>query len=357
MTQLFTPLRLRDLELSNRAWVAPMCMFSAHEGVVGDFHLAHHGSLATGRPGLIMAEATAVVPEGRISPGCAGLWNDAHVEAWSRVVDLVHSLNVPIGIQLSHAGRKGSTAAPWMGGKHVSARDGGWVTTAPSAVPFGDLPAPRALSESEITALISDFAAAARRAQDAGFDAVELHMAHGYLLHQFLSPLSNVREDQYGGSLENRMRVPLAVAKAVRDVWPQHLPVIARISSTDWVEGGWNPTESVELVKRLAEVGVDLVDVSSGGLHADQSIPTETNYQVDIAAYIKKETGALISAVGRITEPNQAEEILALGRADAVRMAKAFLRDPHWPLSASRALGEVSAVSWVPQYERALPWA
>lgn len=355
MSHLFTPIRLRDLEVANRAWVAPMCMYSAVDGVVGDFHVAHHGAFAMGRAGLIMAEATGVVPEGRISTVCPGIWNDAQVTAWSRVVDLVHALGVPIGVQLAHAGRKGSTNPPQQGGIASSA-EGGWQAVAPSAIAFGPMPVPRELTVAEIETLVEAFAAAARRARSAGFDTVELHMAHGYLMHQFLSPLSNTRVDEYGGSLENRMRFPLAVARAVRTAWPQERPVFARISSTDWVEGGWSVDESIVLVRQLTEIGIDLVDASSGGLHPDQQIPKDRDYQVDIAARIKAETQATISAVGMITDAVQAEAILADGKADAVRMARAFLRDPHWPLRAAQTLGEADQVPWIPQYARALPW-
>ena len=355
MSHLFTPLKLRELKVANRAWVAPMCMYSAVDGVVGDFHVAHHGAFAMGRAGLIMAEATGVVPEGRISIACPGLWNDEQVAAWKRVVDTVHSLGVPIGIQLAHAGRKGSTLIPWLGGV-ASEAEGGWTTVAPSAVPFGPMPVPHALTGEEIDALVVAFADAARRAQAAGFDAVELHMAHGYLLHQFLSPLSNTRTDEYGGSLENRMRFPLAVARAVRAAWPDDRPLFTRISATDWVDGGLTVDESIVLVRELVAVGVDVVDVSTGGLHPDQQIPKDVDYQVEIAARVKAETGATISAVGLITGTHQAETILAEGKADAVRMARAFLRDPHWPLRAAHELGEASEVAWIPQYSRALPW-
>lgn len=355
MSHLFTPLKLRDLEVANRAWVAPMCMYSAVDGVVGDFHVAHHGAFAMGRAGLIMAEATGVVSEGRISVACPGLWNDAQVAAWKRVVDTVHSLGVPIGIQLAHAGRKGSTLIPWQGGV-ASEAEGGWTTVAPSAVPFGPMPVPHALTSEEIDALVVAFADAARRAQAAGFDAVELHMAHGYLLHQFLSPLSNTRTDEYGGSLENRMRFPLAVARAVRAAWPDDKPLFTRISATDWVDGGLTVDESIVLVRELVAVGVDVVDVSTGGLHPDQQIPKDVDYQVSIAARVKAETDATISAVGLITGTQQAEAILADGKADAVRMARAFLRDPHWPLRAANELGEAGEVAWIPQYSRAVPW-
>lgn len=354
MSRLFSPIALRTLELENRAWVAPMCMYSSQDGVVGDFHLVHHGGFAAGRAGLIMAEATAVVPEGRISVDCPGLWNDEQAVAWKRVVDYVHGLGGKIGIQLAHAGRKGSTRAPWIGGV-ATPDEGGWQTVAPSAIAFGPMPVPRTLTTADIADLVRAFADAAVRARAAGFDTVELHAAHGYLMHQFLSPLTNERTDEYGGSLENRMRFPLAVAEAVRAAWPSDLPVIARISATDWMPGGLTVEESIIFVRELAKRGIDLVDVSTAGLHPDQQIPSDPNYQVDIAARIKHETGVTISAVGLITSPQQAEAILADGKADAVRMARAFLRDPHWPLRAAAELGD--EIAWIPQYSRGLPWA
>lgn len=351
MSYLFSPISLRDLTLANRAWVSPMCQYSAVNGVVGDWHLAHHGALATGRPGLIMTEACSVNPEGRISPACPGIWNEEQIVAWHRVVDLVHSMGTPIGIQLAHAGRKGSSKIPWLGNGTVDIADGGWETVGPSAIAFAGHSMPRAMTIEDIAAVIDDFIAAARRALAAGFDAVEIHMAHGYLMHEFLSPLSNRRTDEFGGSLENRMRLPLAVARAVRETWPQERPVFVRISSTDWVDGGWNVDESIELVRALTDLGVDLVDVSSGGLHADQQIPDRIDYQIAYAAQVKAATDMTISAVGRISEPAQAEALIAEGAVDGVFMARAMLRDPHWPLRAARELGQ--DISWVPQYERA----
>lgn len=353
MNHLFTPLSLRDLELSNRALVAPMCMYSAVDGVVGDFHLVHHGGLAAGRPGLIIAEATAVTPEGRISTACPGIWHDEQADAWRRVVDYVHALGTPIGLQLAHAGRKGSTRETWVGGI-AEIGEGGWETVAPSAIPFGQMPAPRALSIAEIDGLVEAFAAAAVRARGAGFDTVQLHAAHGYLMHEFMSPLSNQRTDEYGGSLANRMRFPLRVAEAVRAVWPESLPVLARISATDWMPDGLTVEESTVLVRELVDRGIDLVDVSSAGLHADQRIPSAIDYQVALAARIKAETGATISAVGLITSPAQAEAIIAEGRADAVFLARAFLRDPHWPLRAAHELG--ASVAPIQPYHRSSPW-
>ncbi len=356
MSSLFTPLTIRGTTLPNRAWVAPMCQYSAVDGVVGDFHLVHHGGLSSGRPGLILAEATAVAPEGRISTACPGLWNDAQSQAWRRVTDYVHGQGTTIGVQLAHAGRKGSTRQQWVGGV-AGPDEGGWPTVAPSPVAFGPMPAPRELSAAEIHGLVDAFAAATGRALDAGFDVVELHMAHGYLMHQFLSPLSNTRTDEFGCSLDNRMRAPLLVAEAVRKAWPQDRPLFVRISTTDWMPDGqgWDVEQSLVLVRRLAELGVDLIDASSGGLHPDQQIPRDVNYQVDIAARVRAQTDALVAAVGLITEPAQAEAILAEGKADAVLLARAMLRDPHWPLRAARELGD--EVAWIPQYARGLPWA
>lgn len=351
---LFSELKLREATFPNRVWVAPMCQYSAVDGVIGDWHLAHLGGLAIGKPGLIMAEATAVAPEGRISVACPGLWTDEQARAWERIVRFCHSLGVPMGIQLAHAGRKGSTLQPWRGGLPASAADGGWQTVGPSPLAFGSLPIPRELNATEFTALIDAFAAAARRAAAAGFDTVELHMAHGYLLHQFLSPLSNQRTDEFGGSLTNRMRLPLAVASAVREAFPAERPVFVRISSTDWVPAGWDVEQSIEFVRELTARGIDLIDASSGGLDPAQQIPRRVDYQIANAARIKAATDATVAAVGLITQPAQAAAIIAEGRADAVLLARQMLRDPHWPLRAAHELGV--KVAWVPQYSRALPW-
>lgn len=354
MSHLFSPLTLRGMTFPNRAWVSPMCQYSAVDGVVGDWHLVHLGGMSAGRAGLVMAEATGVLPEGRISDRCPGLWNDEQTAAWKRVVDYVHGQGTLIGVQLAHAGRKAATSAPWLGGRPLDEASGGWQTVAPSALAFGALPAPRELNPADIDAVIDGFAQAARRALAAGFDTVELHMAHGYLMHQFLSPLSNQRTDEFGGSLENRMRLPLAVAAAVRAAWPQDRPVLVRISSTDWVPGGWDLAQSIEFVRRLTDVGIDLIDASSAGLHPDQQIPKTPDYQVVNAAAIKAQTDAHVAAVGLISDPAQAEAIIAEGKADAVFLARAMLRDPHWPLRAAHALGD--DVEWVPQYQRAAPW-
>ena len=351
MSALFEPIALREVTLPNRVLVSPMCQYAAVDGVVGDWHLMHLGALATGKPGLIVAEATAVQPSGRISIACPGIWNDAQTAAWRHVVDFVHEQGTLIGIQLAHAGRKGSTVEPWNGGVPATAEKGGWQTVAPSAVAYGPMPVPHALTTDEIDALVDDFAAAARRADAAGFDLVEIHAAHGYLLHQFLSPLSNTRDDEYGGSLENRTRLVLRVAHAVREAFPASKPVIIRISTTDWMDGGWDETSSATLMRELTAIGIDLVDASSGGLHPDQSIPNTTDYQTTIAARLKKETGAFVGGVGRITGAAQAEELVSSGAVDVVLIGRAMLLDPHWTLRAAHELGV--KIDWVPQYARA----
>jgi 2,4-dienoyl-CoA reductase-like NADH-dependent reductase (Old Yellow Enzyme family) len=324
------------------------------DGVIGDWHLVHLGALAVGRPGLLMAEATGVTPEGRISVACTGIWSDEQADAWRRVVDFVHGQGTLIGIQLGHAGRKASTSAPWHGASHVDPADGGWQAVAPSAIAFADLPVPAELGTGDIDQVVASFAAAATRADRAGFDVVELHMGHGYLLHQFLSPLSNHRTDEYGGSLENRMRLPLDVARAVRQAWPAGKPLFVRISTTDWADGGWDLDQSVTLTHAFVELGVDLLDASSGGLTPAQVIPREVDYQVRNAAIIRAETGIAVAAVGLITDPQQAEAILELGQADACMLARQMLRDPHWPLRAAHDLGD--EVAWAPQYQRAAAW-
>ncbi|MEU3169202.1 NADH:flavin oxidoreductase/NADH oxidase [Streptosporangium sp. NPDC006930] len=353
MSPLFTPLTLRGLTFPNRLWISPMCQYAAEDGLVSDWHLVHLGGLATGGTGLIVAESTGVTPEGRISPYCAGIYSDEQTEAWARIVRFVHQQGTLIGLQLSHAGRKASTSAPWTGERRVPYADGGWPTIGPSPVPYGDLPAPREMTEEDLAAVRDAFAAAAERALRAGFDVVELHAAHGYLLHEFLSPLTNRRTDRYGGSLENRMRYPLEVVAAVREAWPADRPLLVRISVTDWAPGGWDPPSSVELARRLAALGVDLVDCSSGGLLPDAAIPADGTYQTDLSETVRAGAGVRTAAVGRIAEPRQAEEVLASGQADAVFIGRAALRNPRWPLAAA---GQVGAdLPWPVQYERAKP--
>jgi 2,4-dienoyl-CoA reductase-like NADH-dependent reductase (Old Yellow Enzyme family) len=344
-------MRLRGLELRNRIFVSPMCQYSAVDGMPDDWHLVHLGSRAVGGAALVIAEATAVSPEGRISPDDTGIWNDEQADAWARIARFVRDQGAAAGVQLAHAGRKASTHSPWKGHGSVPAAEGGWETLAPSAVAFGRYAPPREMDEREIEKVVEDFATAAERAREAGFQTVELHMAHGYLLHQFLSPLSNHRTDEYGGSLENRARLPLRVARVVRERWPEDLPLLVRVSGTDWVEGGWDVEQTVQLARWLRDEGVDLIDCSSGGLVPAAEIPVRPGYQVPIAQAVRERAGLPTAAVGLITEPEQAEEIVASGRADAVMLARALLRDPYWPLHAARALG--AEVPWPVQYERA----
>lgn len=352
MSQLFTPLQFGDIRFRNRVFVSPMCQYSSQDGMPNDWHLVHLGSRAVGGAGLVCVEATAVTPEGRISLADTGLWSDAHTEAFARITQFIRQQGAVPAIQLAHAGRKASCAVPWQGGKALA--DGAWTTMAPSAVPFaeGD-PAPHALSPDELDALVADFRAAAVRAKEAGFDCVEVHMAHGYLLHEFLSPLSNRREDDYGGSLENRMRLPLRVATAVREVWPANLPLFVRLSATDWMDGGWDLAQSVTLSRKLKDLGVDMIDCSSGGLVPNASIPVGAGFQTPFAETIRREVGIATIAVGMITEPVQAEHIVRTGQADAVMLARELLRDPYWPLHAAHALH--SEIEWPVQYERAKP--
>jgi len=355
MSDLFRPIRLRGTTVRNRAWVSPMCQYSSVDGMPDDWHLVHLGSFATGGAGLVFTEACAVTPEGRISPADAGIWNDGQAEAWARVVRFLHGQEATTGIQLAHAGRKASSRPPFEGRGPVADADGGWQPVAPSAVPFDGLREdPRALSPEEVSQVVQDFARAAERAVGAGFDVLEIHGAHGYLLHEFLSPLSNHRQDEYGGSFDNRSRLLLQVVEAVRTAVPESTPVMVRISATDWVDGGWTVDDSVRLSTLLREAGVDLVDVSSGG-NALADIPAGPGYQVAFARRIRAEAGVATGAVGMITEPRQAEEILADGSADVVLLARALLRDPHWALTAAYDLGvrPGDGVHWPKQYLRA----
>jgi len=350
--KLFSPLTLRGVTFQNRIFVSPMCQYSCTDGVPNDWHLVHLGSRAVGGAGMVMVEATAVSPEGRISPADAGLWNETQADAFKRISSLIASLGSMPGIQLAHAGRKASTALPWKGGQPIDARDGGWQPVAPSPIPFGSgYPTPRALSSSEIENLVRGFAAAAERALNAGFKVVEVHMAHGYLLHEFLSPLSNQRQDEYGGSLEARFKFPLNVAAAVRTVWPDSLPLFVRISATDWVDQGWDLEQSIAFARRLRGVGVDLIDCSSGGMVPDARIPAGPGFQVPFSSAIRREARIATGAVGLITNARQAEQTLVCGDADAVFLGRAMLRDPYWPLHAAEELGV--EVPWPDQYLRA----
>ncbi len=351
MSELFSPFRLRELEFKNRIFLAPMCQYSALDGFAGTWHLVHLGGRAVGGAGLVMVEATGVAPEGRISPQDLGIWSTQHAAALAPIAAFIREQGCVAAIQLAHAGRKGSVDLPWRGGRPVGPEQGGWQTVAPSPAPFtASHPVPRELGAGELSEIVGRFAEAARHALDAGFQVAEVHMAHGYLLHQFLSPLSNRRGDDYGGTLENRMRLPLQVAQAVRDMWPPHLPLFVRISATDWVEGGWDLAQSIELARRLKEIGVDLIDCSSGGLTADAKIPDGPGFQTPFATAIRREAGIATGAVGLITEPAQAEQIVATALADAVFLGRELLRDPYWPLHAAGALGV--DLPWPAQYQR-----
>ena len=352
MSHLFTPLTLREITFRNRIFVSPMCQYSSHDGMPSDWHLVHLGSRAVGGAGLVMVEATAVTPEGRISPVDSGIWKDAHAQAFRRITAFIAEQGAVPAIQLAHAGRKASTAAPWVGDGPVPPETGGWQPVAPSAMPFSSKsPVPRAMTREDIRQVVESFRQATRRSLEAGFQVVELHLAHGYLLHEFLSPLSNQRCDDYGGSLENRMRLPLEVAAAVRAAWPNKLPLFVRISATDWKEGGWDLDQSAILCKKLKDLGVDLIDCSSGGLVPDAKVAVSPGYQVPFARRIRQEAGIATGAVGLVTRPEQAEEILATGQADVVLLAREMLRNPYWPLHAARVLGV--EIPWPQQYARA----
>jgi 2,4-dienoyl-CoA reductase-like NADH-dependent reductase (Old Yellow Enzyme family) len=330
-----------------------MCQYSAVDGVPNEWHFVHLGSRAVGGAGLVVVEASGVSPEGRISPGDIGIWGDEHVEAFRPIVAFIKSQGAVTGIQLAHAGRKASTEVPWRGGKGISEENGGWQVLAPSAIPFrDDYPLPREMTVEDIRMVIRQFSEAAKRSLDAGFQVIELHMAHGYLLHEFLSPFSNKRADEYGGSFENRVRFPLQVTEAVREIWPESLPLFVRISATDWEKGGWDLPQSIQFSRLLKERGVDLIDCSSGGNIPTAQIPVGPNYQVPFAASIRRGAGVATGAVGAITEPHQAEAILWTEEADVIFLARAMLRDPYWALHAARALG--AQAEWPVQYRRAV---
>lgn len=354
MSHLFDPLPLRSLTLSNRILVSPMCQYSSVDGFANDWHFVHLGSRAVGGAAVVFTEASAVTPDGRISPRDLGIYDDGHVAGLARIVRFIHAQGTLAGTQIAHAGRKGSTARPWEGGGAVAPVDGGWEPVGPTGEPFAaGYPVPRALGLLEIPAIVEAFRAAALRALDAGFDVVEVHGAHGYLIHEFLSPLVNTRADQYGGSYDNRVRLCLEVVEAVRAVWPERLPMFVRISSTDWKDGGWDLDQSVELARRLRDRGVDLVDCSSGGAVHDQKIIIGPGYQVPFAQRIRRDAGVPTGAVGLITDAQQADAIIRGGQADCVLLARELLRDPCWPLRAARDLGH--AVPWPAQYLRAAP--
>ena len=354
MSHLFEPLKLRDIELKNRIGIPPMCQYSATDGVAADWHFVHYGSRAVGGAGLMIVEATGVLPEGRISPGDLGLWNDAQIAPLSRIADFARGQGCVAALQLAHAGRKASVGLGWQAQRSLTAAEGGWTTVAPSALSFGEGYAlPQALDAAGIGRVVEAFAAAARRARAAGFDLVEVHAAHGYLLHQFLSPLSNRREDDYGGSFDNRTRLLRQVVQAVRNEWPQNLPLLVRLSATDWVDGGWTADETVAVCGLLREMGVDLIDVSTAGLVPTARIPVGPGFQTEFAARVRAEAGVPTAAVGLITAPAQADHIVRSGQADLVLLGREVLRDPYWPLHAAAALGQTTA--WPAQYLRAAP--
>jgi 2,4-dienoyl-CoA reductase-like NADH-dependent reductase (Old Yellow Enzyme family) len=354
VSQLFTPITLRDVTVRNRVWVAPMCQYSAVDGVPNDWHLVHLGSFARGGAGLVLTEATAVVPEGRISPEDTGIWDDEQQAAWARIVEFVHGQGATAGIQLAHAGRKASTYSGFTGERGgVADADGGWRPVGPSEAPFPGLREdPEPLDRAGIARVVSAFGDAAERAVAAGFDVLELHAAHGYLLHEFLSPLSNHRDDEYGGSFDNRVRLVLEVVREVRGRVAAGIPLVLRLSATDWVEGGWSDDETVRLAALAHAEGIDLVDTSTGG-NALADIPTAPGYQVPFARRVRTEAGVPAGAVGLITEPKHAEEILAEGSADVVLLGRELLRDPHWPLRAAYELGETDTGLWPAQYRPA----
>jgi 2,4-dienoyl-CoA reductase-like NADH-dependent reductase (Old Yellow Enzyme family) len=352
MALLFQPLPLREIELKNRIVVSPMCQYSSEDGFANDWHLVHLGSRAVGGAGLIIVEASAVAPEGRITPSDLGIWKDEHIPFLKRITDFVQASGTVPGIQLAHAGRKASHRKPWEGGTFLTDGEGAWQTLAPSAIPFKpEEPAPLAMSRKDIEKLIRDFKAASIRAFKAGFKILEIHAAHGYLINEFLSPISNQRNDEYGGAFDNRVRLLIEIIKAIRGSWPDEHPLFVRISATDWVDGGWTIDDSVKLAGILKNEGVDLVDCSSGGTSPFQKIPTGPLYQVPFAERIKKETGMRTGAVGLITTAEQAEQILYNQQADLIVLARQLLRDPYFPLHAAKELD--TDIPWPSQYERA----
>jgi 2,4-dienoyl-CoA reductase-like NADH-dependent reductase (Old Yellow Enzyme family) len=353
MAHLFESLRLREVELQNRILVSPMCQYSSRDGLANDWHFVHLGSRAVGRAAAVLTEASAVTADGRISPDDLGIWDDFHIEPLRRTFSFIAQQGSVPGMQLAHAGRKASTAAPWKGGKPLSPEQGGWSPIfAPSALAFADgYQTPRELTKAEIARVVQAFARAAERAASAGARIIEIHGAHGYLLHSFLSPLSNHRTDEYGGTFANRIRILCEVVDAVRKVWPEKYPVLLRISATDWVDGGWTVEDSIALARIVQAHGIDLVDCSSGGNVPGARIPVGPGYQVEFAERVRREAGVHTGAVGMITDPAQADQIVRSGQADVVILARQFLREPYWPLLAARALGH--DMEWPPQYERA----
>lgn len=347
-SRLFQPITLGNLTVNHRLWVSPMCQYSAVDGVPQDWHMAHLGSFAIGRAGLIVTEATAVNPVGRISPRDTGIWNQEQVDAWARVTAFSHSQGVPMAIQLAHAGRKASATSPYEGRGPVAPQDGGWEAVAPSSIAFGRLPVPHELDESEIEAIISDFVESAKRSVAAGFDAVEIHAAHGYLIHEFLSPISNERTDKWGGDFVGRTRFLLDITRGIRQALPAGYPLFVRISATDWIPGGWSSPDSVALAMALSQEGTDLIDVSTAGIDHRQEVVVGPGYQVPYARDIKKEVDIPVAAVGLITTPPQAEALVLDGSADVIMIGRQFLREPTFALRAAAELGGV--LEWAPQY-------
>jgi 2,4-dienoyl-CoA reductase-like NADH-dependent reductase (Old Yellow Enzyme family) len=354
MPKLFEPIKLRELGVKNRIWISPMCQYSAEnkDGMPGTWQQVHLGSRAIGGAGLILVEASGVAPEGRITPWCTGIWNDEQAAAWKTIVDICHSHGSKVAMQLAHAGRKASVHREWSGVGSIPISEGGWQSASATDVAFGDYAAPRRLTVAEIKDLVEAFAKAATRSVSAGFDAVEIHGAHGYLIHQFLSPLSNDRDDQYGGSLENRARLLMEVIAAVRNVIPETMPLFLRLSATDYAPGGWDPDQTAEVSGWATDAGVDLIDVSSGGIITGVKIPSGPGYQVPLAKHVSERIKKPVSAVGQITEAKQAEEILQSGAVDVILIGRASLRDPYWPLRAAHELGV--DVAWPKQYERGI---
>lgn len=357
MTHLFEPLTVKSVTLKNRIGMSPMCQYSAVDGHMNDWHFVHLTSRAVGGAGLIIAEATGVLPEGRITPGCTGLWQDSQIEPLARIVKAVKQYNAVPGIQIGHAGRKASAALPWAGGAHLSDKDGGWDIAGPTDEAFGGAltKKPKPLDKAGIARIVSAFRDSARRAREAGCEWLEIHAAHGYLLNSFLSSLTNTRNDEYGGSFENRARALMEVIAAVQDVWPENLPLAVRLSATDWVEGGWSAEDSVMLAKKLKAAGVDLVDCSSGGLRPQDvsHYPVGPGYQVPLSEKVRHEAGILTAAVGMITDPAQADTIIRTGQADIVLLARELLRNPYWPAHAARVLGYKDKAVLPVQYGRA----
>jgi 2,4-dienoyl-CoA reductase-like NADH-dependent reductase (Old Yellow Enzyme family) len=352
MTKLFSPLEIKSVHFKNRIAISPMCQYSAEDGFANDWHLVHLGSRAVGGAGLIIMEACAVVPEGRISPFDLGLWKNEHIPSLKRITSFIESQGTVPAIQLAHAGRKASCAQPWKGGEMLRKEEGGWQTVAPSAIPFNEMyPMPISLTIEGIGKVVESFREAAKRALEAGFKVIEIHAAHGYLIHEFFSPLSNQRTDAYGGSFQNRIRFLCEIVRAMQEVWPAQLPIFVRISATDWVDGGWNIDESIELSNILKEMGIDLMDCSSGGNISNVRIPIAPGYQVAFSKKIKASTGILTGTVGLITDAHQAEAILLNEEADLILFARESLRNPYFPLNAASALNE--KIDWPIQYDRA----